>query len=137
MYLLDGYIFVDFLKQHLIAFVDKVYPHRRLLHKHDYYGIRGSTHKWISSWLSGCSQQVVLDGQASDPVRVLSSVPQGLVLGPILFLIFINDLPDNIKSSVRLFADNCTCIGTFIHCKTVSFCRKILTVLGSGRRISK
>ena len=85
---------------------DKV-PHRRLLHKLDYYGIRGSTHKWISSWLSGRSQQVVLGGQASDPVPVLSGVPQGSVLGPILFLIFINDLPDNIKSSVRLFADDC------------------------------
>ena len=49
----------------------------------------------------------ILDGQASDPVPVLSGVPQGSVLGRILFLIFINDLPDNIKSSVRLFADVC------------------------------
>ena len=82
-------------------------PHRRLLHKLDYYGIRVSTHKWINSWLSGRTQQEVLDGQASDPVPVLSGVPQGSVLGPILFLNFINDLPDNIRSSVRLFADDC------------------------------
>ena len=94
-------IIMDFAK----AF-DKV-PHRRLLHILNYYGIRGSTHTLISSWLSGHSQQVVLDGQASDPVPVLSGVPQGSVLGPILFLIFINDLPDNIKSSVRLFVDHC------------------------------
>ena len=52
-------------------------------------------------------QQVILDGQASDPVPVLSGVPQGSVLVPILFLIFINDLPNNIKSSVRLFVDDC------------------------------
>ena len=94
-------IIMDFAK----AF-DKV-PHRRLLYKLDHYGIRGPTHKWISSWLSERSQKVVLDGQASDPVPVLSGVPQGLVLGPVLFLIFINDLPDNIRSSVCLFADDC------------------------------
>ena len=94
-------IVMDFAK----AF-DKV-PHKRLLYKLDFYGIRGSTHKWIDSWLSERSQKVVLDGRASDPVPVLSGVPQGSVLGPVLFLIFINDLPDNIRSSVRLFADDC------------------------------
>ena len=93
---------IDFAK----AF-DKV-SHRRLLHKLDYYGIRGSTHEWISSWLSGRTQKVVLDGQTSDPVPVLSGVPQGSVLGPILFLILINDMPDNIRSSVCLFVDVCT-----------------------------
>ena len=85
---------------------DKV-PHRRQLYKLEFYGIRGSTHKWISSWLSERSQKVVLDGQASDPVPVLSGVPQGSVLGPVLFLIFIYDLPENIRSSVHLFADDC------------------------------
>ena len=90
-------IMMDFAK----AF-DKT-PHRRLLHKLEYYGIRGPTHMWINSWLSWGTRQIVLDGQAIDPVPVLSCVPQRLVL----FLIFINDLRDNIKSSVHLFADDC------------------------------
>ena len=65
-------IVMDFAK----AF-DKV-PHKRLLYKLGFYGIRGSTHKWIGSWLSERSQKVVLDGRASDPVPVLSDVPQVL-----------------------------------------------------------
>ena len=63
--------------------------------------------KWITSWLSGRFQKVVLDGQASDPVPIQSGVPQRSVLGPVLFLIFINYLPENIRSSDRLFADDC------------------------------
>ena len=94
-------IIMDFAK----AF-DKV-PHMRLLYKLDYYGKRGSTYKWITSWLSERSQKVVLYGHASDPVPVLSVVPQGSVLGPVLFLIFINDLQENIRSYVRIFADDC------------------------------
>ena len=87
------------------------------------YGIRGSTPKWIISWLSECSQKVVLDGQASDPVPVLSSVPQGSVLGPVLFLISISDLPENIRSSVRLFADDCV---LYRNIKTPMDCKILL-----------
>ena len=80
-----------FCVRHFAKAFDKV-PHRRLLHKLDYYGIRGSTHKWINSWLSGRTQQVFLDGQASDPVPVLSGVPQGSVVGPILLFIYYKRL---------------------------------------------
>ena len=117
-------IIMDFAK----AF-DKV-PHRRLLHKFDYCGIRWSTHKWINSWLSGRTQQVVLDGQASDPVPVLSGVPQGSVLGPILFLISINDLPDNIRSSVLLFADDCVVYRNIYSIQACSIPQEDLTSLG-------
>ena len=79
---------------------DKV-SHRMLLHKLHYYGIRGYTHKWINWLLSVHTQPEVLEGQASDPAPVLSGMHQGSVLGPILFLIFKNDLPDNISSSVQ------------------------------------
>ena len=57
--------------------------------------------------LSERYQKVVLDGKASDPVPVLSDVPKGSVLRPILFLIFINDLSDNVRSPVHLFAEDC------------------------------
>ena len=95
-------ILLDFAK----AF-DKV-PHIRLLRKLDFYGIRGGTLSWTKEFLSGRSQQVVLEGQKSSQKEVLSGVPQGTVLGPLLFLAFINDLPDVVKTSdARLFADDC------------------------------
>ena len=94
-------IIMDFSK----AF-DKV-PHQRLLLKLWRYGIRGKTHKWITSFLTQRKQRVVLEGENSEWVRVESSVPQGTVTGPLYFLLFINDLPDGICTNVRLFADDC------------------------------
>ena len=84
-------------------------PHKRLLHKLDHYGVRGNLHRWISDFLGGREQQVVLDGSKSRSAPVLSGVPQGSVLGPLLFLLYIKDLPDYItnNSTVRLFADDC------------------------------
>ncbi len=93
-------IVLDFSK----AF-DKV-PHQRLIRKLENYGIRGKTLDWINSFLSN-RKRVVVDGEMSDWVPVQSGVPQGTVLGPILFLAFINDLPKCVESRVRLFADDC------------------------------
>ena len=93
-------IVMDFAK----AF-DKV-SHDRLLYKLEGYGIRGKTLSWISDFLHGRSQRVVIDGENSSSCPVTSGVPQGSVLGPILFLLYINDIGDNISSQIRLFADD-------------------------------
>ena len=93
-------IYLDFSK----AF-DKL-PHRKLMKKIWGYGIRGKMYKWIKDFLTNRSQKVVVEGQASSPKPVTSGVPQGSVLGPILFVIYINDLPEVIQCCIRLFADD-------------------------------
>ena len=85
---------------------DKV-SHERLSQKLKYYGIDGNTRTWINSFLTDRKQQVVVDNATSDIASVTSGVPQGTVLGPTLFLIYINDIADNITSNIRLFADDC------------------------------
>ena len=82
-------------------------PHDRLLQKLEAYGIRGNLHKWLTSFLKDRQMNVVVEGEHSDSAYVESGVPQGTVLGPLMFLCHINDLPDCVKSQVRLFADDC------------------------------
>ena len=82
-------------------------PHQRLLHKLHNMGIRGQLHSWINYFLTKRQQCVVLDGCRSSSAPVESGVPQGTVLGPLLFLVYINDLPTALKSNIRLFADDC------------------------------
>ena len=81
--------------------------HERLLAKVESYGITNGLQNWIRSFLEGRTQRVVVDGETSDAAAVKSGVPQGSVLGPLLFLIFINDLAEHTLSTVRLFADDC------------------------------
>ena len=82
-------------------------PHRKLLHKLQSYGVRGDLLLWIESFLCDRHMRVVIDGESSSETKVLSGVPQGTVIGPLLILVHINDLPDRVTSSVRLFADDC------------------------------
>ena len=98
-------IYLDFSK----AF-DSV-PHRRLLYKLSLFGISGPLHIWFTDYLTSRSQRVLVDGAYSPWVNVTSGVPQGSILGPFLFLLFINDLPQAISTttSIVLFADDAKC----------------------------
>ncbi len=84
---------------------DKV-PHQRLMAKLEYYRIRGQTRSWIEKWLTSRVQQVVVDGETSREEIIRSGIPQGKVLGLLMFLIFINNIGCNINSKIRLFADD-------------------------------
>ena len=81
-------------------------PHQRLLLKLKAHGIGNAVINWIEKWLTYRRQRVIVDGEISNWKSVLNGVPQGSVLGPILFLIYINDLEDDISSKVLKFTDD-------------------------------
>ena len=79
-------------------------PHKRLLtnYKLHYYGIYDPLHDWIKVWLTRRYQRVIIDGESSRNIKVYSGVSQGTVLGPLMFLIYINDIASNMSSTCRL-----------------------------------
>ena len=116
-------LYLDFQK----AF-DKV-PHQRLLSKLEALGITGKFSGWIASWLNGRQQRVVLNGHKSSWIHVLSGVPQGSVLGPLLFIIFVNDLDDGVISKLLKFADDVKLIGQVASERDVDSLRADLQLL--------
>ena len=93
-------IYMDFQKA-----IDSV-PHQRLIGKLESYGVKGDILRWIKSFITGRTQVVRVNGSESESAPVLSGIPKGSVLGPLLFAIYINNLPEAINSDSLLFSDD-------------------------------
>ena len=109
-------------------------PHELLKSKLFSYGIGGKTLKWIDSFLCFRQQRVVVNGVKSDWAPVLSGVPQGTVLGPLLFCLYINDISSDIESEIRLFADDCVCYREIKDEKDTMKLQRDIDRLGSWAR---
>ena len=110
-------------------------PHQRLLNKLRGYNINGPILKWIESFLSERTQFVKINNSTSSNLNVTSGVPQGSVLGPTLFIYFINDLPNtSLKTSIKIFADDTKkCIMILKMKKTLKFYKKRLIICLNGQ----
>ena len=109
-------IYLDYAK----AF-DSV-PHQRLLSKLKGYGVKGNVHRWIQNFLLDRRQRVVINGEASSWRDVLSGIPQGSVLGPVLFICYVNDMPETVQSMIRMFADDTK---VFAQCDSTEECHQL------------
>ena len=109
-------------------------PHELLKSKLFSYGIGGKTIKWIDAFLCYRQQRVVVNGVKSDWAPVVSGVPQGTVLGPLLFSLHINDITSDIESEIRLFADDCVCYREIKNVEDTVKLQKDIDRLGSWAR---
>ena len=102
--------YIDVIYTNFAKAFDAV-PHKRLMRKVKSYGFKGDLLNWIKSFLTNRRQRVKVGGSILDWSKVKSGVPQGSVLGPILFVIYINDMPEVISNSCKLFADDAKIFG--------------------------
>ena len=125
-------LFLDFAK----AF-DSV-DHSILLEKLKAYGISGNLHRWFTNYLQGRTQRVVIEGASSKWSPVTSGVPQGSILGPMLFLLFINDIPDVLSEgdSMSLYADDAKLLGQSSLLTIVLACRKHQSLDSGAKKLT-
>ena len=100
------------------------------------YGVRGQVYNWFADYLNGRYQRMVIDGAASHWAPVTSGVPQGSILGPVLFVIFISDLPDVLpdKKMAALYADDTKVYNSI---RSIADCEKVQQGLTNLERWSR
>ena len=101
----EGQARVDAVLLDISKAFDRV-PHQRLLLKLKHYRVRENSLSWIEDFLSARTQEIIIEGSKLSSSPVMSGVPQGTFFGPLLFLAYINDMPECVKSKIKLFADD-------------------------------
>ncbi len=124
---------VDIIYLNFQKAFDKV-PHMPLLIKLKFYGVTGHIHKWIEGWMSERKQRVVINGMSPGWRGVKNGVPQGSVLSPVLFLVYVSDLDDGLTCKISNFADDTKIAINVITTLDKELIKRDLDMLGNGAR---